>query len=75
MKRVVLYTASRCPHCESAKQFLDDKGVTYRICDAASPRGRKELMAMGARGVPVVKIGDTVIRGFQPKAMSKALSK
>ncbi len=73
MKRIVLYTTSNCPHCQSAKQFLDKRGLTYRACDVATPRGRKELQALGARGVPVIKIGNTIIRGFQPKAMEEAL--
>ncbi|RXJ70616.1 NrdH-redoxin [Veronia nyctiphanis] len=73
MKRIVLYTAKQCVHCQAAKQFLDKKGLRYRLCDVGTPRGRKEHAALGARGVPVIKIGDTLLHGFSPKKVESAL--
>ncbi|WP_413113312.1 glutaredoxin family protein [Thaumasiovibrio sp. DFM-14] len=67
MKRVVLYVKNRCPHCKDAQRYLDTKGIKYRLADAAEPRGRKELEAMGARSVPVLKIGERVLIGWNPK--------
>ncbi|EVU20516.1 putative glutaredoxin, partial [Vibrio parahaemolyticus V-223/04] len=37
-------------------------------------RGRKELDALGARSVPVLKIGDRVMIGWNPKNFEKMYS-
>ncbi|CZF81215.1 Glutaredoxin [Grimontia celer] len=73
MKRIVLYTSKNCAHCQSAKQFFDSKKIAYRLCDVGTPRGRKEHASLGARGVPVIKIGDKILHGFNVKAVEKAL--
>ena len=64
MKRVVLYSMNNCPHCETAKRYLDQQGIKYRLCNVKTPQGQKELASMGMRGVPVLKIGDQVLNGF-----------
>lgn len=71
MKRVVLYVADKCPHCKAAKQYLDQKGIKYRLCNAKMQRGRKELEAIGARGVPVLKIGDRMMAGWNAANFDK----
>lgn len=40
--------------------------MKYRLCNAKMERGRKELDAMGVRSVPVLKIGDRVMIGWNP---------
>ncbi len=67
MKRVVLYVNDKCPHCKDAQKYLDSKGIKYRLTNAKMQRGRKELEAMGARSVPVLKIGDQVMIGWNAK--------
>ncbi|MDD1794697.1 glutaredoxin family protein [Enterovibrio sp. ZSDZ42] len=73
VKRITIYTSRQCAHCNAAKQFFDSKKITYRECDIGTPRGKKEHAALGARGVPVLKIGDKVLHGFTPKAVEQAL--
>lgn len=73
MKRITIYTSRQCAHCKAAKQFFDSKKITYRECDVGTPRGKKEHASLGARGIPVIKIGDTVLHGFNPAAVEKAL--
>jgi len=67
MKRVVLYTMTNCPHCNTAKQYLDQNNVTYRLCNVKTPVGKKEFSKTGYRGVPVLKIGDQFLNGFSVK--------
>ncbi|MEF1207159.1 glutaredoxin family protein [Photobacterium damselae] len=71
MKRVVLYTKSQCPHCKDAQRYLDAKKIPYRLTDAMQPRGRKELQSLGARSIPVLKIGDQVMVGWNQKNFDK----
>ncbi len=33
MKRVVLYTMGKCPHCQTAKRYLDEQDIAYRLCN------------------------------------------
>lgn len=72
MKRVVLYTMANCPHCNTAKQYLDKNKVTYRLCNVKTPAGKKEFSKTGFRGVPVLKIGDQFLNGFSVKNFQQA---
>lgn len=71
MKRVVLYISDKCPHCKDAQRYLDSKKIAYRLTNAKMQRGRKELQAMGARSVPVLKIGDQVMVGWDVKTFDR----
>ncbi len=71
MKRVVLYTMNRCPHCETAKKYLAQQGIKYRLCNTSTPAGRKEFNLTGYRGVPVLKIGDQFLNGFTVKGFQQ----
>jgi peroxiredoxin len=71
MKRLVLYVGDKCPHCKEAQRYLDEKGYPYRLTNAKMQRGRKELQAMGARSIPVLKIGDQVMVGWNQKNFDK----
>lgn len=64
MKRVVLYTMDKCPHCQTAKCYLDEHKIFYRLCNVQSPKGRKEFASVGLRSVPVLKIGEQLLNGF-----------
>lgn len=76
MKDVMVYTSNTCPYCTLAKEYLNEKGVEYTEKnvqkDAAA---RKELMAMGHMGVPVIVIGDEQIVGLDKAKIDSALDK
>jgi len=71
MKRVVLYTMDKCPHCQSAKYYLEQQKIPYRLCNIKTAKGQKEFSATGLRGVPVLKIGDQLLKGFSVKEFTK----
>lgn len=71
MKRVVLYISDKCSHCREAQKYLDNNGIQYRLTNAKMQRGRKELDAIGARSLPVLKIGDEVMIGWNLKTFRK----
>lgn len=64
MKRIVLYTMEKCPHCQTAKRYLDEQRIPYRLCNVQTPKGQKEFSTTGMRAVPVLKIGDQLLNGF-----------
>jgi len=74
MKRIVLYISDKCSHCREAQKYLDNNGIIYRLTNAKMQRGRKELDAIGARSLPVLKIGDEVMIGWNLKNFIKIYS-
>jgi len=70
-KKVVLYSMKNCVHCQTAKKYLDQKVIKYRLCDVKTPSGQKEFNKTGMRGVPVLKIGDQWLNGFSVNSFEK----
>lgn len=64
MKNVVVYTSDTCPHCVSAKDYLKDKGIPFEEKNVKESQNRKELIGMGFMSVPIIKIGEDVVQGF-----------
>lgn len=67
MKRIVLYSMNNCPNCQTAKRYLEQNNIAFRLCDVKSAAGKKEFSKTGMRGVPVLKIGDQLLSGFSVK--------
>jgi glutaredoxin-like YruB-family protein len=65
-KQVTIYSTPTCHFCHSAKAFFDEKGVAYTDYNVATDMDkRKEMIDMtGQLGVPVIRIGDDVVVGF-----------
>jgi glutaredoxin len=56
------------------KEFLSRRGVafTVRLVDE-DVAAYDALLALGYRSVPVTVVGDRVVQGFDPKALTSAL--
>jgi len=63
-KRVVLFSMKNCVHCQTAKRYLEQQGIKFRLCDVKTPSGQKEFSKIGMRSVPILKIGDQLLNGF-----------
>ncbi len=70
MKRITLFSMANCPHCKTAKQYLEQQKITFRLVDVKSPAGQKEFAKTGYRGVPVLKVGDQLLNGFSVKGFN-----
>lgn len=66
MKDVTIYSTPTCHFCQAAKAFFGEKGVKYTNFDVSSDlEKRKEMIEMtGQMGVPVIKIGEEIVVGF-----------
>jgi glutaredoxin len=71
MKRVILYTMNNCPHCQTAKRYLEQEGIPFRLCNIKTPAGQKEFSKLNRRGVPTIKIADQVLNGFNIKDFNR----
>ena len=72
--RVVLYATEWCGYCKQTRRFLDSKGIAYQEYDIEkSEEGRKAYEALGGRGIPLIDVNGTLIRGFAPDDILAAL--
>ena len=75
MNDVVIYTTPTCPYCKMAKRFFDEHDVKYQERDVARDlEARQEMVQIsGQLGVPVMKIGDKIVIGFDKEAITELL--
>ncbi|WP_248738236.1 glutaredoxin family protein [Pseudomonas sp. MWU12-2029] len=72
--RVVLYTTDWCGYCKQTKRFLDQKGIAFKEFDIEKDaEARKAYEALGGRGIPLIDVNGTLIRGFDPDEILAAL--
>lgn len=71
MKRVILYSTNNCPHCQTAKRYLEQENIPFRLCNIKTPAGQKEFSKLNMRAVPVLKIADQLLNGFSVKNFNR----
>lgn len=75
MKQITIYSTPTCHYCHMAKQFLTANNYAYSDYNVATDlEKRKEMVELtGQLGVPVIKIDDSVIIGFQEAKIKELL--
>ena len=72
---ILVYSQPMCAGCEQAKGYLKQKGIPFTVKDVYNdPAAREELRALNMMSTPVIKIGATIIGGFNPKKIDRALA-
>ncbi len=74
-KTVEIYSTDTCHFCHMAKDWLNEKKIQFIDHNVGVDlEKRQEMVEMtGQMGVPVIKIGNEVMVGFNPEHMAKAL--
>ncbi len=73
-KQVIMYTTSHCPACKAAKQYMAQKGIRYQEIDVEASREANEaFQKTGARGVPLIMVGDKKMEGFNSQELDRML--
>ena len=73
-QHVVLYATDWCGYCKRTRRFLDSKGIPFKEFDIEkSTEGRKAYEALGGRGIPLIDVNGTLIRGFSEEEILAAL--
>jgi glutaredoxin len=64
-----------CHFCHAAKEFFKENNIAYTEHDVASDLEKREEMIdmTGQLGVPVIRIGDDVIIGFDEPKLKELL--
>jgi len=70
---IILLSSPGCPYCVKAKALLNSEGVTYKEYSVDKPRGRKLYKKYHGTGVPILIIGDTILRGYSKKKILNAI--
>ena len=71
---VVLYSQPGCAPCFAAKSFLTSRKIAFEYKDVqADPQAFRELMDLGSRSTPTLKVGSEVMIGFDPERLKQML--
>ncbi len=75
MKQITIYSTPTCHYCHLAKQYLTANNIAYTEYNVASDAAkRSEMMELtGQLGVPVIRVDDDVLVGFQESKMAALL--
>ena len=78
---VIVYSLTTCSHCKSLRRHLNDRGVPHRViyvdmlCGEERNRVHRQLRDLNpAFTFPTTVVGETVLAGFDEKALAAALS-
>jgi mycoredoxin len=73
-QQIIMYSTSWCPYCAKARQFLQQANIPFEERDIEkSAQAEAEHRAIGGVGIPVLKINQHVINGFDPQIIRNAI--
>lgn len=75
MEKVTIYSTPTCHFCHAAKDFFGANNVPFEDFNVAEDQTkRQEMVEMtGQLGVPVIRIGDDVVVGFDERKVRELL--
>ena len=73
--KITIYTTPLCPYCQQAMDYFRDKKLPFEEIDVSRDQAKAEEMVKlsDQMGVPVIKIDDEIIVGFDRSEVEKAL--
>ncbi len=73
MSKVVLFSTSTCSWCRRAKRYFKEHRVPFKEVDVErDPKAARDIVRKtGQTGVPVIKIGNRWIVGFDKERIAK----
>ncbi|KKQ90652.1 MAG: Glutaredoxin-like protein, YruB-family [Berkelbacteria bacterium GW2011_GWA1_39_10] len=73
---IKIYSTPTCPYCVQAKQYFKEKNIAFEDIDVSLDRNKAQEMIdlSGQMGVPIIKIDDKVITGFDVDEIEKVLN-
>lgn len=75
MKKVSIYTTENCVYCKKAKQMFAAHNIPFEEYNVGTDAARRnEMIDMtGQMGVPVIRVDDEVLVGFEEKTLAGML--
>ena len=74
-KEVIIYSTPSCHFCHAAKDYFTENNIAFTNFDVSTDaEKRQEMVEMtGQLGVPVIRIEDDVIVGFDKSKVAELL--
>lgn len=74
-KQVTIYSTPTCHFCHAAKDFMNEHKVEFTEVDVSTDAEQRQQMIemTGQMGVPVIRIGDDVVVGFDEAKVKELL--
>lgn len=75
MKTVTIYSTNTCHFCNLAKDFFKENNIAYTEHNVGNDlEKRQEMINLTHQlGVPVIRIDDTILVGFQESKVAELL--
>ena len=71
-KKVEIFTASFCPHCQEAKFYFRAKGITFTEYNLErSKEAEKRFRGYGGKAIPLIIVKGKILRRWDAKAFEK----
>lgn len=71
---IQIYTTKTCKFCKEAKEYFTSKNIEFEELDVNENEiARKEMIDQGIMSVPLIKVGDKTIIGFDKEAIDNEL--
>ena len=72
---IVVYSTPSCPYCTIAKEYLKELKLKFQEIDVSDNEDAAQEMITksGQLGVPVIRIGDDVMVGFNKPMVQELL--
>jgi glutaredoxin len=69
-----LYSTAWCGYCRKAREFFAANGIRYIEYDIEkNSAAQSEHRRLGGKGVPLITVGDDVIKGYNEPALRELL--
>jgi len=75
MSRICIFTVPHCIYCDNLKRFLREQKVRFEEINVSRDKEAKKVMIeqSGQKVVPILKIDDNIVIGFNRKKICKLL--
>lgn len=71
---VVMYSTQSCGYCAKARRLFKQMNIVYEERDVEKSQAiAKEFKKLGGRGVPLIVIGENVIKGYSRERIIELL--
>lgn len=73
--KIAIYSTPTCPYCISAKKYFKNNNIDFEDIDVSSNQEKAQEMVeiSGQMGVPVIKIDDKILVGFDQAEIEKII--
>lgn len=73
---MIVYSTPTCPHCNTVKTYLKERGVEFEEYDVSADKEKAKEMVIKSkqRKIPVLDINGTIIIGFDRRKIDEVLS-